>query len=1076
MILNKLIFFIGMSYVLSHLTVNGQTCAGNISMPSSGSCTTCSANFYDSGGSGAAYGNGANSTYTICPSTAGQAVRAVFSSFATESCCDFMTIFNGNSIASPIIGTYSGTTSPGTITATNPTGCLTFRFTSDGSVTAAGWAAALSCVTLSTPSCPANTSMPTTGVCYGCSGNFHDSGGSGSNYSNSENRTYTICPSTAGQNVQVVFSAFGTESCCDFLRIYDGGNVNGPLIGTYSGTNSPGTVSASNASGCLTFNFTSDGSVVGIGWAASISCITPPAPGACGSSVNMPNSGLCTTCSTTFYDGGGVSGNYSNNETKEYTFCPTTVGQVVQLNFTSFSTEGCCDFMTIYNGSSTASPIIGSYSGTGSPGTIASTSSDGCLTIRFTSDGSVTSTGWAANLTCVAPSTPGVCSGNINIPASGTCNTCSANFYDTGGATGSYSDGESRTYTICPATAGSSIQVSFSAFSTESCCDFLTIYDGNTVGAPVIGTFSGTTLPGTIISTHTSGCLTFRFVSDGSVTSTGWAAAVSCWIPCQTINANLISTNPAASGGIIRVCQGQSVNFVGSGTFSSSGVGATYAWNMGNGSTVNGTNINYTYNTPGNYFVNLNITDPQGCNNSNLINQQVQVSTTPSITTTATPNPLCAGQSATLTGSATATPFNPTCAPPVSGTTFLPDGSGVSYSTSIVVDCYSSGQTITAASDIQNICLNMEHSYLGDLSMRIVCPNGQSMQLKTYPGGGGTYLGNPIDDLTSGPGTGFTYCFTPASTTLLVNGPTVTAGTPAWNSIQAGNYMPVDPWSNLFGCPLNGNWTIQVTDNLFADDGYIFWWDINFNSSFSVVSSFTPTIVSTQWVPAANLVQNSSTQATVTPQAMGTPCYTFQVTDNFGCVYTQNQCLDVNCTVLPIELLSFTATQQSSAVLLNWETASEINTLRFDVERSDASAMDWVKIGEVPAAGNSSTNIKYQLTDSNPLSGVSFYRLRQLDQDLTFEITDPAMVNFQKWNSGQLIAYPNPSDGAVLITAEDFGDLTDWQMYNAVGQRVSAMVGYQHTKANALNLDLSRLPAGAYHLITNAGNITLIKN
>lgn len=1053
-----------------------QACAGNISIPASGSCTTCSANFFDTGGSGGNYSNGENRTYTICPGTAGQAVRAVFSAFATEGCCDFLTIYNGSSTSSPIIGTYSGTTSPGTITATNPSGCLTFRFTSDGSVNAAGWNAAISCVALTTTSCPANISMPASGLCFGCSSNFYDSGGAGGNYGNNQNRTVTFCPATVGQNVQLAFTSFGTESCCDFLRIYDGGNVNATLIGTYSGTNSPGTVVATNASGCLTVNFTSDGSVADIGWAAAVSCVTPLTPGTCGSVVNMPNTGFCNTCSTTFYDGGGASANYGNNEAKEYTFCPSTAGQVVQLNFTSFSTEGCCDFLTIYNGNSTAAPIIGTFSGTGSPGTIASTSSDGCLTIRFTSDGSISSTGWVAALSCVAPTVSGGCAGNISMPASGTCNTCSANFYDTGGSGGSYNDNESRTYTICPASAGSFLQVSFTAFSTESCCDFLTIYDGNSVASPVIGTFSGTALPGTIVSTHATGCLTFRFVSDGSVTSAGWAAVLSCSVPCQTINANLVSTNPVATSGIIKVCQGQSINFVGSGTFSSSSVGATYSWSMGNGTNLNGTNISYSYNTPGNYFINLNITDPQGCNNQNLINQQVQVSTNPTITTSAAPDPLCAGQESLLTGSAVGTPFNPTCAPPVSGTTFLPDGSGVSYSTSIVVDCYTVGQTINSATDIQNICLNMEHSYLGDLSMRIICPNGQSMLLKAYPGGGGTYLGNPIDDVTSGPGTGFTYCFTPAASTLLVNGPTVTSGTPAGNSIQTGNYMPVDGWANLNGCPLNGNWTIQVTDNLFSDDGYIFFWDMNFNPSFSVVTSFTPTIVSTQWLPAANLVQNSSTQATVTPLAMGTPCYTFQVTDNFGCTYTQNQCLDVNCTVLPIELLSFNATQLSSSVLVEWETASEVNTLHFDVERSDASATNWAKIGEVAAAGNSSTNIKYQFTDNLPLEGVSFYRLRQVDQDMSFELTDPAMVNFQKWNAGQLVAYPNPTDGIIQITAENFGDITEWQMYNSIGQRVNAMVGHHQLKSNAINLDVSRLPAGAYHLITNAGTITIIKN
>jgi hypothetical protein len=163
------------------------------------------------------------------------------------------------------------------------------------------------------------------------------------------------------------------------------------------------------------------------------------------------------------------------------------------------------------------------------------------------------------------------------------------------------------------------------------------------------------------------------------------------------------------------------------------------------------------------------------------------------------------------------TPFVANCTPVVAGTTFLPDGTGASYTTSIPVNCYGPTQTITSANNIQNICLNMEHSYLGDLQIRIICPNGQSSILKAYPGGGGTYLGCPIDNTTNNPGTGLTYCFTPTSTTLLVNGTTTTCGNPPGATINAGNYAPVQSFNNLIGCPLNGNWSI-----LFAPVSFIF--------------------------------------------------------------------------------------------------------------------------------------------------------------------------------------------------------------------------------------------------------------
>ncbi len=477
---------------------------------------------------------------------------------------------------------------------------------------------------------------------------------------------------------------------------------------------------------------------------------------------------------------------------------------------------------------------------------------------------------------------------------------CSGNFFDTGGNGTVYGNNETRITTICPSIAGNKVSINFTAFATENSVDFLTIYDGNSTAAPSLGFYSGTSSPGIVTATpsNASGCLTFVFTSDAVTTDAGWASTISCFVPCQTINAVLNSTSPAALGGIIRVCQGSSVNFVGSGTFSNSPVGATYQWNMGNGVTVNGANINYTYPAPGSYLVNLVIADPNGCRNNNVFNQIVQVSTTPVIATSATPASICLGQTSALAANVTMTPFVTNCTPPVSGTTFLPDGSGVSYTTSIPINCYSATQTITAGTDIQNICLNMEHSYLGDLNIRIICPNGQSMVLKPYTGtgggGGGTYLGNANDDGTLTAGTGMTYCFTPGATTFLVNGSTVPAGSnPVGVAIAPGNYLPTDPFTNLIGCPANGNWTIEVTDNLAIDNGYIFNWDVNLAGSVAPAPSFTPTIASQGWQAATGLTTLTSTTANVTPTAVGSPCYVYSVTDNFGCTYTQNQCVTV---------------------------------------------------------------------------------------------------------------------------------------------------------------------------------------
>ncbi len=601
-----------------------------------------------------------------------------------------------------------------------------------------------------------------------------------------------------------------------------------------------------------------------------------------------------TTCSGTFYDSGGANNNYGNNQNYTVTFCSGN-GQPIYLNFTSFSLQNGFDFLLIYAGNNTAATQIGTYSAT-SPGLVVS--ANGCITVNFVSNNSNNNNGWAAAIGCGTPPTT-----NVNM-ANGSSTSCNSNFYDSGGPNNNYGNNQNFTYTYCPLTAGDMIQVNFASLNLQA-NDLLQVYNGPNMTSPLIGTYTGTTSPGLIQATapNAGGCLTFHFSSNGNGNSNGWVASISCYTPCQTITSSLVSSSPAVqTGGVIRICAGQSVTFNGIGTFSQSGVGATYTWNFGNGTTGTGATATGTYPTVGTYFVDLDIS-LNGCTSDNFIGQIVQVAAPPTITTAAAPLVLCQGQTSNLSATVANTPFVYNCTTPYSGLTYLLDGNGVTYSTSIPVDCYSASQTVTSAADISNICLTMEHSYLGDLNITITCPNGQTSILKAYPGGGGTFLGCPLDDPATGPGTYRTYCFTPTSTTLLVNGTTSNCGTPAGASINAGNYMPVQPFTNLIGCPLNGNWTISVTDNLNLDNGYISTWDVNFNPSIPGASgSFTPTTVSQGWVPATgltNLGPPGTTNAIVAPTAVGQNCYTFSSTNNYGCTTTQTQCITVNPGTLP---------------------------------------------------------------------------------------------------------------------------------------------------------------------------------
>ena len=100
--------------------------------------------------------------------------------------------------------------------------------------------------------------------------------------------------------IRFIFESFSTEAGYDYLRIYDGINTSATLLGTYNGTTGPGTVTATNAAGALTFNFTSDGSVTSAGWEATINCYTNTAPPVAGFSASPLNPQL--TQPVTFTD------------------------------------------------------------------------------------------------------------------------------------------------------------------------------------------------------------------------------------------------------------------------------------------------------------------------------------------------------------------------------------------------------------------------------------------------------------------------------------------------------------------------------------------------------------------------------------------------------------------------------------------------------------------------------------------------------------------------------------------------------------------------------------------------------
>jgi hypothetical protein len=174
------------------------------------------------------------------------------------------------------------------------------------------------------------------------------------------------------------------------------------------------------------------------------------------------------------------------------------------------------------------------------------------------------------------------------------------------------------------------------------------------------------------------------------------------------------------------------------------------------------------------------------------------------------------------------------------------------------------GETLDDASKLLSVCATLEHSWVGDLQVDLISPDGKSIALHLFPGRFGTaiFLGHPNycdSDANPIPGSGYEYCWTGSATDAFTTTDNGGCGAPggceSWAGdktacpdgggtdegvdgqtgpfevVPAGNYKPDQPFTGLQGAQLNGNWTFRVTDLYAEDNGYLFNWSITFDPS-----------------------------------------------------------------------------------------------------------------------------------------------------------------------------------------------------------------------------------------------------
>jgi hypothetical protein len=123
----------------------------------------------------------------------------------------------------------------------------------------------------------------------------------------------------------------------------------------------------------------------------------------------------------------------------------------------------------------------------------------------------------------------------------------------------------------------------------------------------------------------------------------------------------------------------------------------------------------------------------------------------------------------------------------------------------------------------------------------------------------------------------------------------------------------------------------------------------------------------------------------------------------------------VSAIILSIKLVSFTAELENKKVKLNWETANEMNNDYFTIERS-TDGTEWKSITKIKGAANSSTSLTYEAYDQSPVSGTSYYRLKQTDFDGQSSYSPVQTIRYEA-GLQLLSVYPVPNTGNTLHLA-----------------------------------------------------------
>lgn len=181
--------------------------------------------------------------------------------------------------------------------------------------------------------------------------------------------------------------------------------------------------------------------------------------------------------------------------------------------------------------------------------------------------------------------------------------------------------------------------------------------------------------------------------------------------------------------------------------------------------------------------------------------------------------------------------------------------------------------------------------------------------------------------------------------------------------------------------------------------------------------------------------------------------------------------------VIPVELTSFSAVSSNQDVILNWITATEVNNLRFEIERKSQNS-EYQTVGSVQGKGTTTEISNYSFVDKNLNEGTYTYRLKQIDFDGTTSFSNEVETTIEiplEYSLNQ--NYPNPFNPSTSIEYSVVSnEYVSLKVYDIIGNEVATLVNEKKDAGKySVNFDASNLTSGVYIYKLSTNNFVQTK-